>query len=101
MALASNALEVYTIPPPAKSKDPTPEAVRLYSVDLPGHRTDVRTLCLSSDDQLLASASNGKFFRTVLGWYFLTSFPNFRVLETLEHENYDVYPYYRLRLRDM
>ncbi|KAF7983876.1 hypothetical protein HWV62_18218 [Athelia sp. TMB] len=57
-ALASNALEVHNIPQPTKSKE-TPEATRLYTVDLPGHRTDVRTLCLSSDDLLLASASNG------------------------------------------
>ncbi|KAG6837545.1 hypothetical protein H0H93_007726 [Arthromyces matolae] len=57
-ALASNAIEVYTIPQPTKSKD-LPEAVRCYSVDLPGHRTDVRTLSLSSDDEILASASNG------------------------------------------
>ncbi|KAJ7283753.1 WD-repeat-containing protein [Mycena rebaudengoi] len=59
VALASNALEVYNVPPPVKSKDEPAEASRLFSVDLPGHRTDVRTLCLSSDDQLLASASNG------------------------------------------
>ncbi|KAL4241239.1 TBC1 domain family involved in cilium biogenesis [Abortiporus biennis] len=58
-ALATNALEVYGIPPPTKSKDETPEAPRILSVDLPGHRSDVRTLCLSSDDVLLASASNG------------------------------------------
>ncbi|KAJ7699976.1 WD-repeat-containing protein [Mycena rosella] len=58
-ALSSNALEVYNVPPPSKTKDEPPEATRLYSVDLPGHRTDVRTLCLSSDDRLLASASNG------------------------------------------
>lgn len=60
LALASNALEVYDIPAPSKSKDQVPEATRAYSLDIPGHRTDVRTLCLSSDDQLLASASNGK-----------------------------------------
>ena len=60
LALASNALEVYDIPPPQKSKDLAPEANRSYSLDIPGHRTDVRTLCLSSDDRLLASASNGK-----------------------------------------
>lgn len=58
-ALSNNALEVYSIPPPLKSKDAVPEASRVYSVDLPGHRTDVRTLCLSSDDTLLASGSNG------------------------------------------
>ncbi|KAI0036042.1 WD-repeat-containing protein [Vararia minispora EC-137] len=58
LALSNNAVEVYTIPPPIKSKE-TPEATRLYALDLPGHRTDVRTLCLNSDDSLLASASNG------------------------------------------
>jgi U3 small nucleolar RNA-associated protein 12 len=60
LALASNALEVYDIPPATKSKEEVPQATRTYSLDLPGHRTDVRTLCLSSDDQLLASASNGE-----------------------------------------
>ncbi|CCM04814.1 uncharacterized protein FIBRA_07007 [Fibroporia radiculosa] len=59
MALASNALEVYSIPSPTKSNDESPEASRIFAVDLPGHRSDVRTLCLSSDDSLLASASNG------------------------------------------
>ncbi|KAI0375739.1 WD-repeat-containing protein [Pilatotrama ljubarskyi] len=59
VALSNNALEVYSIPPPTKTKDAPPEAARVFSVDLPGHRTDVRTLCLSSDDALLASASNG------------------------------------------
>ncbi|KII95241.1 hypothetical protein PLICRDRAFT_34085 [Plicaturopsis crispa FD-325 SS-3] len=58
MALASNSLEVYTIPPPTKSKEEIPEATRTFSVNLPGHRTDVRTLSISSDDLLLASASN-------------------------------------------
>ncbi|KAG5716554.1 hypothetical protein E4T56_gene16312 [Termitomyces sp. T112] len=57
-ALASNAIEVYSIPQPTKSKD-IPDAVRSFSVDLAGHRTDVRTLSLSSDDEILASASNG------------------------------------------
>ena len=60
LALATNALEVYNIPPPTKSKDDPPEASRVLSVDLPGHRSDVRTLSLSSDDALLASASSGK-----------------------------------------
>ncbi|KAI9448225.1 WD-repeat-containing protein [Lactarius indigo] len=58
-ALSNNAIEVYNIPTYTKSKENTPEAARLYSLDLPGHRTDVRTLALSSDDTLLASASNG------------------------------------------
>ncbi|KAH9077372.1 WD-repeat-containing protein [Lactarius deliciosus] len=58
-ALSNNAIEVYNVPTYTKSKENTPEATRLYSLDLPGHRTDVRTLALSSDDTLLASASNG------------------------------------------
>lgn len=65
-ALASNALEVFQLPPkPVKSKkkseesEESKEAVRLYAVELPGHRTDIRTLALSSDDALLASGSNG------------------------------------------
>ena len=60
VALSTNSVEVYNIPAPTKDKDEPPEASRLYSFDLPGHRSDIRTLCLSSDDQLLASASNGK-----------------------------------------
>ncbi|KAI6047282.1 WD-repeat-containing protein [Pisolithus marmoratus] len=59
VALASNALEVYDIPTPIASKDETLEATRAYVLDLPGHRSNVRTLCLSSDDQTLLSGSNG------------------------------------------
>ncbi|KAF9498450.1 WD-repeat-containing protein [Pleurotus eryngii] len=58
-SLANNALEIYTIPQPTKAKGSLPEATRTSTVDLPGHRTDVRTLSLSSDDRILASASNG------------------------------------------
>ncbi|KAF9653461.1 WD-repeat-containing protein [Thelephora ganbajun] len=59
LALGSNALEVQNIPPPPRSRGNPPEATRLYTLGLPGHRTDIRTLSLSSDDMLLASASNG------------------------------------------
>jgi len=63
-AMANNALEVYQLPQqPNKAKkdeaEETAEAVRLYALELPGHRTDIRTLSLSSDDTLLASGSNG------------------------------------------
>jgi U3 small nucleolar RNA-associated protein 12 len=75
-ALANNAVEVWQLPPqPTKSSkkgkkggvedggDATAgeetEATRLHALELPGHRTDVRTLSLSSDDALLASGSNG------------------------------------------
>jgi U3 small nucleolar RNA-associated protein 12 len=60
LALANNALEVYSIPQPTKSKENISEATRTLSLDLPGHRADVRSLCLSSDDVLLASAANGE-----------------------------------------
>ncbi|KAI0939760.1 hypothetical protein AcW1_004680 [Taiwanofungus camphoratus] len=59
LALSTNALEVHGIPQVTKFKDAPPDTVRLFSIDFPGHRADVRTLCLSSDDTLLASASNG------------------------------------------
>ncbi|CAG8475079.1 1963_t:CDS:2, partial [Acaulospora colombiana] len=58
-ALSNNALEVYNIPNPVKSKD-APEATRLHALDLPGHRTDIRTVAISADEQLVATASNGQ-----------------------------------------
>ncbi|KAK6352265.1 hypothetical protein TWF730_009096 [Orbilia blumenaviensis] len=66
VSTSNNLLEFYDIPSTKeKSKDKTEkdasisEYTKLYSVELPGHRTDVRALSLSSDDSLLASASNG------------------------------------------
>ncbi|RKP11159.1 WD40-repeat-containing domain protein [Thamnocephalis sphaerospora] len=59
VALNNNVLEVYSVHQPSKEKGvETPEPSKLFSVDLPGHRSDVRTLALSSDDELLCSASN-------------------------------------------
>ena len=62
-ATTNNQLEVYNIPTrqvekKSKSKEP-PDYNRVFLVDMPGHRTDVRSLALSSDDRMLASASNG------------------------------------------
>ncbi|MCJ1378226.1 hypothetical protein MMC17_001323 [Xylographa soralifera] len=62
-ATTNNQLEVYDIPvkrkeKKSKSSEP-PDYDRIFSVDMPGHRTDVRSLALSSDDRMLASASNG------------------------------------------
>ncbi|KAI4526071.1 WD40-repeat-containing domain protein [Schizophyllum commune] len=59
LGLSTNSVEIYSIPPPTKNKESPPEASRLYTVDIPGHRTDVRALSLTRDDQILASASNG------------------------------------------
>lgn len=61
LGLSTNSVEIYSIPPPTKNKESPPEASRLYTVDIPGHRTDVRALSLTRDDQILASASNGAY----------------------------------------
>ncbi|KAM0283627.1 hypothetical protein ACHAQH_002405 [Verticillium albo-atrum] len=58
----NNQLEYYSIPTKDSSKakkEDTPDYTRSLSVELPGHRTDVRSVSLSSDDKMLASASNG------------------------------------------
>ena len=61
IALTSNALQVFEIPSPKTSKlgNMPVEATQTSLLDLPGHRTDIRTLSLSSDDKILASASDG------------------------------------------
>lgn len=58
-ALSNNSLEVYTLPPPPSSKSPAIEPIKQYTLDIPGHRSDVRTLAVSSDDELVASAAQG------------------------------------------
>ncbi|KAK0654389.1 WD repeat-containing protein 3 [Lasiodiplodia hormozganensis] len=63
VSTTNNLLEDYSVPTKERtkkaSKDEPPEYSRSYSVELPGHRADVRSLALSSDDRMLASASNG------------------------------------------
>ncbi|KAK7203116.1 WD domain-containing protein [Myxozyma melibiosi] len=61
-SLASNNVEMYSVSAPAdvkKSKGEPPEYNRTYALELPGHRTDVRALSVSSDDGMIASAANG------------------------------------------
>ena len=60
---SNNLLEVWSVSAKdeeksAKSDEP-PEYTRSLAVEIPGHRTDIRSLALSSDDRMLASASNG------------------------------------------
>lgn len=59
----NNQLEVYTLPTKDNAdksrKDEPPEYNRLLSVELAGHRNDVRAVALSSDDRMLASAADG------------------------------------------
>ena len=61
VSCTNNSLEFYNIEKPGekKKKSEVPEYNKLYSVELPGHRTDIRSVALSSDDRMLASASNG------------------------------------------
>ena len=63
VATNNNQLELYDVPTKEKSKksktDEMPDYTRTLAVDLPGHRADIRALSLSSDDRMLASASNG------------------------------------------
>ncbi|TPX38895.1 hypothetical protein SeMB42_g01549 [Synchytrium endobioticum] len=54
VSLTNNAVEIYT----ANSPDKTSPTQLVTSIDLAGHRSDVRCVALSSDDQLIASASN-------------------------------------------
>ncbi|KAK3939138.1 WD domain-protein [Diplogelasinospora grovesii] len=57
----NNLLEMYTIVGKDKlqSKTEVPDYNRALAVELAGHRTDVRSLAISSDDKMLASAANG------------------------------------------
>lgn len=59
----NNQLEYYSVNPKEKSdkkqKDDIPDYTKTFSVEIPGHRADIRALSLSSDDKMLASASNG------------------------------------------
>lgn len=57
----NNQVEYYSVPSKEKSdrKEGIPDYLRALSVEIPGHRTDIRALSLSSDDKMLASASNG------------------------------------------
>ncbi|MBE7180979.1 MAG: hypothetical protein INR71_07180, partial [Terriglobus roseus] len=61
VAMTNNLLETYKIPTRQRKsgEGEVQEATRLQSVDLPGHRADVRALALSSDERMLASASSG------------------------------------------
>jgi len=63
LATTNNQLELYDVTTKQKDRisksDEPPDYTRSFSVDTPGHRTDVRSLALSSDDRMLASACNG------------------------------------------
>ncbi|KAL1303644.1 hypothetical protein AAFC00_007001 [Neodothiora populina] len=58
----NNQVEAYTVTAKERSKKAAadaPDYTRTMAVDIPGHRTDIRALALSSDDRMLATASSG------------------------------------------
>ncbi|KAL2153899.1 hypothetical protein VTH82DRAFT_2575 [Thermothelomyces myriococcoides] len=57
----NNLLELYTVvgKDKLKSKSDVPDYSKALAIELPGHRTDIRALAISSDDKMLASAANG------------------------------------------
>lgn len=60
VATANNQLELFDVTTTDKKKSTeAAEYSRTLSVDMPGHRTDVRCVALSSDDRMLATASHG------------------------------------------
>ena len=63
LATTNNQLELYNVNTKAldnsSKSDTVPDYSRPFLVEMSGHRTDVRSLALSSDDRMLASASNG------------------------------------------
>ncbi|PKY04778.1 WD40 repeat-like protein [Aspergillus campestris IBT 28561] len=61
VATTNNQLESYNVAMANKKNKDEDESeyTRNLAVDIPGHRTDIRSIALSSDDRMLASASNG------------------------------------------
>lgn len=53
-----NTIEYYSIP--YEKRDPTsPAPLKTHTIELQGQRTDVRSIDVSDDNKLLATASNG------------------------------------------
>ncbi|RKP12799.1 WD40-repeat-containing domain protein [Piptocephalis cylindrospora] len=60
LSLSNNSLEVWKVSGPSKDKAVgTPEPERLHVLDAQGHRSDIRCVALSQDNELLVSASHG------------------------------------------
>ncbi|EXJ90989.1 hypothetical protein A1O1_04096 [Capronia coronata CBS 617.96] len=59
VATSNNQLELFDVTASDKKTAEAPEYSRTLSVDMPGHRTDIRCVALSSDDRMLATASHG------------------------------------------
>lgn len=63
ISLTNNSIEYHNIPVPELFKKASASdiySVKQHSIDLLGHRTDIRAMDISSDSKLLATASNGE-----------------------------------------
>ncbi|KAJ5390831.1 Small-subunit processome Utp12 [Penicillium cataractarum] len=60
-ATTNNQLESYSVVTANKKNKDEEDSdyTRSLAVDIPGHRADIRSIALSSEDRMLASASNG------------------------------------------
>ncbi|KAJ9500683.1 beta transducin [Exophiala xenobiotica] len=60
VATSNNQLELFDVTGSEQKKTTeAPDYSRTLSVDMPGHRSDIRCVALSSDDRMLATASHG------------------------------------------
>lgn len=63
ISTTNNQLEVYSVNTAETAQksesNKSSDYSRILAVELPGHRADIRALALSSDDRMLATASNG------------------------------------------
>ncbi|KAG7193457.1 uncharacterized protein KQ657_000876 [Scheffersomyces spartinae] len=64
IGLANNSIEYHTVPLPEddikKANASDIHSIKKFSIDILGHRSDIRTIDVSDDDKLLATASNGE-----------------------------------------
>lgn len=63
LALTNNSIEYHNVPLPEnirKAQVGEIHSVKAHSIDLAGHRTDIRAMDISDDNKLLATASNGE-----------------------------------------
>lgn len=63
VTMTNNSIEYHNFPVPEQLRKVAPGELRSvcnHTIDLLGHRTDVRAMDISDDDKLLATASNGE-----------------------------------------
>ncbi|KAH3901979.1 probable U3 small nucleolar RNA-associated protein 12 [Saccharomycodes ludwigii] len=63
---ANNTIEYYSVLYQRKDVKVQTSSPKIYTVDLPGHRTDIRCMSVSNDGKILCTCSNGlvKIFNT-------------------------------------